>query len=147
MTTQPFDIPADLHYERDSHMWARRDAETGRVTVGIDALGLEALGDLAYVKLDALGTSVDRGAAVGSLEAAKMARGIVSPVRGLVAARNEAVLKNPRLVNEDGYGRGWLVAIDPTDWENDASALVSDVAIPEWVEAEIARYRTQGWIQ
>ncbi|MBI3764808.1 MAG: glycine cleavage system protein H, partial [Chloroflexi bacterium] len=109
-----YSFPPDLYYDRASHLWARHDGDT--VTVGLDALGLESLGDMAYVSLQAVGFPVRRGEAVGSLEAAKMVGDLIAPVSGTVAARNEAVLRDPGLVNRDPYGAGWLVKIAASDW-------------------------------
>jgi len=146
MTTNAFHIPNDRHYDGANHLWARVDSATGRVIVGIDTLGLQALGDLVYITLKEVGTPVKRGEAVGTLEAAKMTGDIIAPVSGILIGRNESVLRDPSLVNRDPYDKGWVVAIDPSEWKKDSATLVSGAAIPAWVEAEVERYRVQGWI-
>ena len=78
----PIATPADRHYERTRHVWAHRNADSGRVRIGIDALALESLGELAYVALRATGSSVARGESVGTLEAAKMTSDIATPIAG-----------------------------------------------------------------
>lgn len=143
MSEYPF--PPELFYEREQHMWARRDPD-GRVFVGIDVLGLENLGDLAYVSLKEVGEEVQQGEPLGSLEAAKMTGEIASPVGGRIVARNGGAVENPRLVNEEPYEAGWLVALEPEDWDRDAADLVSGEAVPPWVEAELARFRKEGWL-
>ena len=112
-TARRFEVPPDRHYHREHHVWARLERRTGRVRVGIDAIGLESLGDLAYVSLLDVGTQVDRGEPIGSLEAAKMTTGIAAPVGGTVVSRNDAALRDPQLVNGDPYRAGWLVEIEP----------------------------------
>ncbi|MFQ5923778.1 MAG: glycine cleavage system protein H, partial [Anaerolineales bacterium] len=87
-----------------------------------------------------------RGESVGTIEAAKMTGDIVAPITGLLIDRNEQAVGDPSVVNRDPYGEGWLVAIQPRAWEKDAAELVSGAAIPEWVDAEIERYRAEGWI-
>lgn len=139
-------IPEDRHYARQTHMWVKYDASTGRALVGIDALGLAALGDLAYVTLPAAGTSVKRGKMLGSLEAAKMTGGLESPISGKVVARNDDAVHNPALVNQDPYSSGWLVSIQPDDWQSESQQLISGLELPAWVESELERYRDQGWI-
>ncbi len=71
---------------------------------------------------------------------------IIASVSGILIGRNESVLRDPSLVNRDPYDKGWVVSIDPTEWKKEAAALVSGDAIPVWVEAEVERYRKQGWI-
>ena len=137
--TNPMEVPRDRHYDGTSHLWAHRDERTGRVRVGVDAFGLEALGELAYVSVDSPGAEVPRGGPVGTLEAAKMTSVIATPVGGAVVARNESVMSNPLQVNQDPYGTGWLFELTPTDWEADAAHLISGDAIGAWVQQERAR--------
>lgn len=138
------DVPADRHYDPAHHLWARRDPDTGRVRIGVDAIGLESLGELAYVALAEPGRRVARGGSLGSLEAAKMTTAITAPCAGTVVARNDAVLADPLLVNREPYGGGWLVEIEPPGpeaWQQDAARLVSGAAVAPWAAAEWAKLR------
>lgn len=140
-----YTFPPELYYDPATHVWARPSGET--VTVGLDALGLESLGDMAYISLEAIGFEARRGAAMGSLEAAKMVGELVAPLSGTVAARNEAALADPGLVNRDPYGEGWLIAIRPSAWSSEVAALVHGDGLAKWAQAETERYRAQGWIE
>ena len=131
------DVPTDRHYDGAHHLWAMRDPASGRARIGIDAIGLEALGELAYVAIESVSASVVRGAAVGTLEAAKMTTSIAAPITGTIVARNDDVLADPRRVNEDPYGAGWLLEIEPSMWDADAAELLSGDAVTPWAEAEI----------
>lgn len=144
--TNSYEIPADRSYDREHHMWAQYDPSSGQVTVGIDRLGLESLGDLAYVTLKDVGKSVKRGESMGTLEAAKMTGDIVTPISGVIMARNDSVVSNPGIVNQSPYEEGWMVVIEPSDWEDESAELVSGDELPDWVESEIKRYKSQGWI-
>jgi glycine cleavage system H protein len=144
--TITYHIPDDRHYDGTHHMWARFEPETGHVVVGIDTLGLAALGDLAYISLQAAGMPVKRGEPIGTLEAAKMTGDLIAPVSGTVVDRNTESLRDPGLVNESPYDEGWLVVIKPENWEEESGKLISGEALPAWVAAEIERYRSQGWI-
>lgn len=146
-TPATYHIPDDRYYDRNHHLWVQREPTTGRLVVGLDTLGLAALGDLAYISLQTVGMFVKRGESMGMLEAAKMTSDLVAPASGILVERNEAALRNPQLVNSDPYGQGWLVAIEPTDWENESTGLVSGEELPVWVAAEIERYRSEGWIE
>jgi len=144
--TNSYEIPADREYDREHHMWAQFDSASGDVFIGIDVLGLAALGDLAYVTLKDAGKSVKRGESLGTLEAAKMTGDLIAPVTGVIVARNNTVVSNPGLVNESPYVDGWMVVIKPSDWENESAQLVAGNDLAAWVDTEIKRYRTQGWI-
>jgi glycine cleavage system H protein len=140
-----FEFPRGRYYERSQHLWVQPGAENA-VVVGVDSLGLEALGELAYVSLQGVGSRVERGEPLGTLEAAKMTTDVASPVSGRIMDRNEAVLKDPLLVNRDPYGKGWLVRIEPTSWESESSDLVSGRAIVDWAASEVKRYRAEKFI-
>ncbi len=143
-TNGHYSFPPELYYDRANHVWVRRDGEAA--TIGLDALGLESLGDMAYISLQAIGLPVRRGESLGSLEAAKMVGDLIAPIGGLIAARNEAVLSDPGLINRDPYGAGWIVQLTPSEWASDSAELVHGADLAPWVEAEIERYRAQGWI-
>ena len=144
--TNSYDIPADRAYDREHHMWAQYDSASGQVTVGIDTLGLASLGDLAYVTLKDVGKTVKRGESMGTLEAAKMTGDLIAPISGEIMVRNDQTVSNPALVNQSPYVDGWMVVIKPNDWDNESAQLVSGDGLPAWVESEIKRYRSQGWI-
>jgi glycine cleavage system H protein len=144
--TNSYEIPADRFYDREHHMWAQLDSASGDVFVGIDTLGLASLGDLAYVTLKEVGASVQRGESMGTLEAAKMTGDLIAPVSGTIVTRNDATVSNPGLVNQSPYVDGWMVVIKPNDWDNESAQLVSGDGLPAWVEAEVKRYKSQGWI-
>ena len=128
-------------------MWASRDSASGEVTVGIDVLGVQSLGDLAFVSLLPVGTRVERARPLGALEAAKITGDVVAPVSGEIVAVNADVLRDPSIVNRDPYGQGWLVRLCADRWVADAESLVSGSRLDAWVASEIRRYRERGWIR
>jgi glycine cleavage system H protein len=144
--TDSYEIPSDRAYDREHHMWAQYDSASGNVTIGIDTLGLASLGDLAYVTLQAVGIPVQRGQSMGTLEAAKMTGDLIAPVSGVIVARNDSTVSNPGLVNQFPYTDGWMMITKPSNWEEEFLQLVSGDGLPAWVEAEIKRYKSQGWI-
>ena len=144
-TVAGFEFPDERYYETSQHLWVRPDT-VGRIIVGIDRLGLEALGELAYVSLHAIGSRLARGDAFGTLEAAKMTTDVSAPVSGLIVERNESVVRDPLLVGRDPYDQGWLVVIEPTSWDSESAEFVSGPAIAHWAAAEVERYRTEGFI-
>jgi glycine cleavage system H protein len=104
-------IPEDLRYTSD-HEWAR--PEGGRVRVGITDFAQDALGDVVFVDLPAVGSEVARGSTLGEVESTKSVSEIYSPVAGRVVEVNEQLSSSPQLVNQDPYGDGWLCVIEPS---------------------------------
>ena len=123
------DTPADLRYSQD-HLWARRDAGTGRVRVGITDFAQESLGDVVDVTLPRLGDTVTAGQACGDIESTKSVNDLVAPVSGAVNARNDDLTSSPELVNADPYGRGWMFDIDadPSALDGQLADLMDDRA-------------------
>lgn len=149
-TVEEYHFPADLWYEPREHLWVRMDGGTTGVdippgaptaTVGIDAMGQEALGEVVYVDLAGAGREVRRGAALGSLEAEKMVRPVLAPVSGTLVDVNEAVIATPRLLNADPYGHGWLFKIRASRWAAERGELLhGDDAVAAWARAELERF-------
>lgn len=112
-------VPEDLRYSSE-HEWARRLDDGSRVRVGITDFAQDSLGDVVYVDLPAVGSSVAANEAVGEIESTKSVSEMYAPVSGTVVAINEALADSPQLLNDDPYGDGWLCEIemsDPTELE------------------------------
>lgn len=102
------DYPQDLRYSTD-HEWVRMDGETARV--GITAYAQEALGDIVFVSLPAVGSPVSSGVECGEIESTKSVSALVCPVDGVVSAANGELDSAPELVNSDPYGAGWMIEV------------------------------------
>lgn len=106
------DTPSDRRYTED-HEWIQQD--DGLVRVGITDFAQDQLGDVVYVDLPAAGAAVTAGQAFGEVESTKSVSDLFAPVSGTIRERNEALEDRPELINEDPYGAGWMVMIEPTD--------------------------------
>lgn len=107
--------PEDLKYTAE-HEWVRvPGSAAGSVRVGITDFAQDALGDIVYVSLPEVGTTVTAGAACGELESTKSVSDIYAPVGGEVVTVNAALDATPELVNSDAYGEGWLFEVVPVD--------------------------------
>lgn len=104
------------------HEWIAADG-----TVGVTDHAQDALGDVVFLDLPEVGRHVERGAVFGVVESVKSVSDLFSPVTGTVAAVNEALKDQPELVNQDPYGRGWLVRLD-TDDQLQAGGQLLDAA-------------------
>ncbi|MDF9392603.1 MULTISPECIES: glycine cleavage system protein GcvH [Methylococcus] len=105
-------LPAGLKYAK-THEWARLEAD-GTVKVGISDHAQEALGDLVYLELPAVGRRVRAGEACAVIESVKTAADVNSPLSGEIVARNEALADAPERVNQSPY-EAWLFAVRPED--------------------------------
>lgn len=135
-----YDFPDDLWYDPREHLWLRPSGERVEwlVTVGVDAVGQDALGGVVHVQLAGAGRRVVRGEAIGSLEAEKMVRPVVAPISGILAEVNGALLAAPRLLNRDPYGDGWLFRVRAVEWERERGDLLhGEPAVRAWVRAEL----------
>jgi glycine cleavage system H protein len=101
-------VPAELRYSKE-HEWVRVEGDIA--TVGITDHAQEQLGDLVYLELPKVGTAVRQFEKLGEIESVKAVSDLFSPVSGEVTERNEEAVKSPELVNQDPYGRGWLVRL------------------------------------
>lgn len=100
--------PHDRKYTSD-HEWLLATENT--LTVGITQYAADALGDVVYVDLPAVGTAVTAGSAAGEIESTKSVGELIAPVTGTVAEINQSVVDTPELINGDPYGEGWLIRI------------------------------------
>jgi glycine cleavage system H protein len=107
-------IPEELRYSSE-HEWAQRLDDGSRVRIGITDYAQDALGDVVYVDLPAVGTRVAAAESVGELESTKSVSEMYAPISGVVSAINEALADSPNLLNDDPYGEGWLIEIEASD--------------------------------
>jgi glycine cleavage system H protein len=102
-------IPDDLRYSTD-HEWVRVDG--GRVRVGITDYAQDALGDIVYVELPAVGSEVTAGGPLGEVESTKSVSEIYAPLAGTVTAVNDGLTGSPEKINQDPYGEGWICELE-----------------------------------
>jgi glycine cleavage system H protein len=115
-------IPPELKYT-SSHEWLK-ELPDGNVEVGISDHAQEALGDLVFVELPAVGRQLAAGEACAVVESVKAASDIYAPVAGTVVAVNEQLARTPELINRDPYGGGWMMRLKPA-MPPSAAALLS----------------------
>ncbi len=109
-------VPANLFYTQE-HEWVLIEGNTA--TVGITDFAQEQLDELVYVEVDTVGETLDRNEVFGTVEAVKTTSDLFMPVAGKVIEFNQELDENggdnPTMVNEDAYGKGWIVKIELTD--------------------------------
>ena len=104
------DLPKDLLYTEE-HEYVKATEDSGIVQIGITDYAQGELGDVVYVELPTVGTSLGRMDVFGTIEAVKAVSELFSPLSGEVVAVNTRLDKEPALVNTDPYGDGWMVRL------------------------------------
>jgi glycine cleavage system H protein len=99
-----------LQYSEE-HEWVARDASSNIVTIGITAVAAEALGDIVYVELPEVGSTVTAGDTCGEVESTKSVSDLYAPVTGEVTEVNPAVIEDPALITTAPYDAGWLFKV------------------------------------
>jgi len=107
------EYPQDLRYTAE-HEWVRIGSD-GVARVGVTAFAQDALGDIVYVSLPAVGDSVVAGDSCGEVESTKSVSDVFAPISGEIVAVNAALDTAPELVNTDPYGEGWMYDVKLTD--------------------------------
>ena len=107
--------PVDLKYSK-SHEWVRY--EDGVAVVGISDFAQDALGDVVFVNLPAVGDEVTAGESFGDVESVKAVSDLISPVSGVVLAVNEELEDSPENLNEDPYG-AWIIKVEQVSEEEE----------------------------
>lgn len=103
-------FPDDCRYS-DSHEYVRSEGDLARL--GISAFAVDQLGDIVFVDLPEVGATLSKGKTFGNVESVKAVEDLISPISGVVEARNEVVLGSPEELQNDPYGEGWLLLVRP----------------------------------
>jgi glycine cleavage system H protein len=124
------DVPGDLRYSEE-HEWVR--VEGTKVRLGITDYAQDALGDIVFVDLPEVGSTVEVGGQLGEVESTKSVSEIYSPLSGTVTAVNDALTEGPDRINQDPYGDGWICELELASGEDtgrllDATAYGSLIA-------------------
>ena len=108
--------PSELRYTIE-HEWVRVEGD-GNATIGVTFFAQDQLGDVVYIVLPAVGSTLQAGARMGEIESVKSVSDLFVPVSGEVLETNQDVLDHPERVNEDPHGAGWMLRVrmfDPSE--------------------------------
>lgn len=126
-------IPDGLKYSKD-HEWAK--AQGKRVWIGITDFAQQQLGDVVYIELPASGDRTEAGRAFGVIESVKAVSDLVSPVTGEVVEVNIELLQHPEWVNQDPYGKGWMIIVEAQD-PSELDRLLDATAYRNYLEEDL----------
>lgn len=126
------EVKDDRKYTKD-HEWAKK--EGNEVLIGITAFAVEQLGDITLVNVDVKpGDSVTAHKGFGTIESVKTLSDLFAPISGEITRVNAELENKPELVNEDCWGKAWMIAIEPSSWDAESGSLLDAAAYAKHVE-------------
>lgn len=125
-------IPEELRYHKE-HEWVRVDGQ--RVTLGISDFAQDALGDVVFVDLPKVGTELTVNQESGEVESTKATSSLYSPVSGKIVEVNAELQDHPEYLNQDPYGKGWIVVIELTN-PADVESLMTASQYEEFLSSQ-----------
>jgi glycine cleavage system H protein len=133
-------LPEDLYYWVEKHVWARREPD-GTVVVGVTDVAQHLAKSIISATPKEAGKAVKKGKSAGTVESGKWVGPVTAPVNGAIAQTNPALKSKPGLLNTDPYGEGWFIKIKPDNWDADSADLVTG---PSGIEAYQKFLKEQG---
>jgi glycine cleavage system H protein len=140
-----YEVDTGLFYDANEHFWIRISDNVARV--GMSPLIQETSGAFVAVQLNAIDKEFAKGEAFGSIEAEKHVGPLKMPLSGKVVSVNQEIIENPRLINYDPYGDGWIMEIELTNADSEVPDLIfGDHKVVQWFESELKKFEDKGWI-
>lgn len=124
--------PDDIRYHKE-HTWIKISGKKG--TLGITDYAQEALGDIVYIDLPEVDSTVEANNEISEIESTKATSAVIAPVGGRVVKVNEELSESPEIINEDPYGKGWIAVIELDD-PAEAEDLMDATEYDKYVEEE-----------
>ncbi len=128
-----YEVPEGLYYSKDFE-WIKIEGD--KVRMGITDYAQKSLREIVYAELPSAGTDVTQGEPYGTLESVKAVSDLVSAVGGTIEEVNEEVSSKPETLNEDPYGKGWLVVVKPSNLQADLANLMDFAKSVEWHKSQ-----------
>ena len=126
---EDYEVPENLYYHKE-YLWAK--VEDGKIKIGMIDFAQKQLHDIVYVELPSIGDTITQNEPFGTLESVKAVSDLIAPVSGTIEAVNEELESKPEILNEDPYGEGWIVVVDPSNLDADLKALLNSKAAVDW---------------
>ncbi len=140
-----FHIRTDIWQDTREGFWL--DVQDNIARIGMNPLVQETTGSFVAINMADIGKEISHGDSFGSVEAEKHVGHLKTPVSGKITAVNPKVLENPRLINTDPYGKGWLIEMEMNNFEAEQKQLIfGESEVMAWFETEITKYEEKGWL-
>jgi glycine cleavage system H protein len=130
----------DVFYDTSSNTWVRFQ-EDGVATIGITSILAWLGGPINSVSFKPIGTTIERGKALGAIESPRHFDTVRSPITGKVVEMNETLAGNPRLLNRDPYGEGWFAKLEPSKRQEEMALVKSPAQARPDLQERIAELR------
>jgi len=124
-----YEVPEGLYYHKE-FAWAR--VEKGKARIGITDYAQKQLREIVYVELPSAGDTITQNEPFGTVESVKAVSDLIAPISGKIEEVNEELESKPELLNEDPYGKGWLLVITPTNLNAELKSIMDLNASVEW---------------
>jgi len=131
-----YEVPEGLYYSKD---WFWVKIEGGKAKMGITDYAQKQLREIVFVELPGAGGTVKANEPFGSVESVKAVSDLVAPLSGTIEQANQEVTSKPELLNEDPFGKGWLLVIAPSNLNAELAVLMDFNKSVEWHKSLIAK--------
>jgi len=138
MEIQGYNLPGDLHYEKN-HYWVKVEGDI--LVMGMDDFAQQMAGDIVFVQIPFAGKKLKVGKKFAQVESGKWRGKVYAPVNGELIEGNEALESEPSLINQDCYGKGWMFKIKPADMDELNNLIHDSADIEKWVLEDIEKYK------
>ncbi len=124
--------PDNLKYHKE-HIWVRVKGK--KATIGITDHAQEALGDIVFIDLPEVDSTVEANSEISEIESTKATSSVISPVSGSIVEVNDELSESPEIINEEPYGKGWITVIEMED-ESELNDLMDASEYTRYLEEE-----------
>ena len=145
ITIDKYSVDTGLYYDPKEHFWIKISDDHARI--GMSPLIQETSGAFVAIRMNSQEMNLNKGESFGTIEAEKHVGPLKIPLTGKITNINDDVIENPRLINYDPYGDGWLIEIELKNAANEVSELIyGEQKIIEWFKSELKKFDDKGWI-
>jgi len=140
-----YDVDTGLYYDPKEHFWIKVKDKQARI--GMSPLIQETSGAFVAIQMITLNSNLSIGESFGTIEAEKHVGPLKIPLSGKITKINDQVIENPRLINYDPYGDGWLIEMELSNVNDELSELIyGEKNVISWFESELKKFDDKGWI-
>jgi glycine cleavage system H protein len=131
---ESFEVPEGLYFSKDFE-WIKIEGD--KIRMGITDYAQKSLREIVYAELPTVGTEVKQSEPYGTLESVKAVSDLVAAVSGTITEVNQEVQSKPETLNEDPYGKAWLIVVKPSNLQSELSKLMDFNVAVEWHKAQV----------
>jgi glycine cleavage system H protein len=131
---ESFEVPEGLYFSKDFE-WIKIEGD--KIRMGITDYAQKSLREIVYAELPTVGTEVKQSEPYGTLESVKAVSDLVAAVSGTITEVNQEVQSKPETLNEDPYGKAWLIVVKPSNLQSELNKLMDFNVAVEWHKAQV----------